>query len=182
MVTSRLVSASGLVSVCYRDTAASGLAPQLEQLQLARLEAGTKLVRQPRRPERVTAAEPELVTPNTDGKVVFLAPGPSLSVAPAASRKRQADKQNENSLPVEVKLKDLKISKYISPLQERLSLLSTTGSSSATSPRTDALTQLLVQGLHSSDARILDSVLDRADVTVTLGKYSLIITKSISAH
>ena len=60
------------------------------------------------------------------------------------------------------------ISKYISPLQERLSLLSTTGSSSATSPRTDALTQLLVQGLHSSDARILDSVLDRADVTVTL--------------
>lgn len=107
MVTSRLVSASGLVSVCYRDTAASGLAPQLEQLQLARLEAGTKLVRQPRRPERVTAAEPELVTPNTDGKVVFLAPGPSLSVAPAASRKRQADKQNENSLPVEVKLQDL---------------------------------------------------------------------------
>ena len=63
-----------------------------------------------------------------------------------------------------------------------MSLLSTTGSSSATSPRTDALTQLLVQGLHSSDARILDSVLDRADVTVTLGKYSLIITKSISAY
>ena len=49
-----------------------------------------------------------------------------------------------------------------------MSLLSTTGSSSATSPRTDALTQLLVQGLHSSDARILDSVLDRADITVTL--------------
>ena len=100
------MSASGLVSVCYRDTAASGLAQQLEQLQLARLEAGTKLVRQPRRPERDTGAEPELVTPNTDGKVVFLAPGPSLSVAPAASRKRQADKQNENSLPVEVKLQD----------------------------------------------------------------------------
>ena len=76
------------------------------------------------------------------------------------------------------------ISKYISPLQERLSLLSTTGSSSATSPRTDALTQLLVQGLHSSDARILDSVLDRADITVTLtlGKYSVIITRNISAY
>ena len=65
-----------------------------------------------------------------------------------------------------------------------MSLLSTTGSSSATSPRTDALTQLLVQGLHSSDARILDSVLDRADITVTLtlGKYSVIITQNISAY
>merc|ERR1712110_847284 len=42
--------------------------------------------------------------------------------------------------------------------------MGTTGSSS--SPRTDTLTQLLVQGLHSNDSRILDSVLDRADVTL----------------
>merc|ERR1712029_644595 len=65
------------------------------------------------------------------------------------NRKRQAIKQNENSLPVE----------------ERLSLLSAS-SSSTTSPRTDTMTQLLVQGLHSNDSRILDSVLDRADLTL----------------
>lgn len=50
--------------------------------------------------------------------------------------------------------------------QERLSLLSTTTTSSSASPRTDTLTQLLVQGLHSNDSRIMDSVLDRADVTL----------------
>jgi hypothetical protein len=30
-------------------------------------------------------------------------------------------------------------------------------------PRTDSLLQLLLQGLHNKDRRILDSVLDRAD-------------------
>ena len=47
-------------------------------------------------------------------------------------------------------------------LQDRLSLLSTT-SKPSDSPKTDTLAQLLVQGLHSNDSRILNSVLDRAD-------------------
>jgi len=36
--------------------------------------------------------------------------------------------------------------------------------STTTTPRTDTLAQLLAQGLHSNDPRILDSVLDRADM------------------
>merc|ERR1719420_2106479 len=36
--------------------------------------------------------------------------------------------------------------------------------STTTTPRTDTLAQLLAQGLHSNDPRILDSVLDRADL------------------
>ena len=47
-------------------------------------------------------------------------------------------------------------------VEDRLSLLSTT-SNSSDSPKTDTLAQLLVQGLHSNDSRILNSVLDRAD-------------------
>ena len=41
-----------------------------------------------------------------------------------------------------------------------------TSTTSTSSPRTDTMTQLLVQGLHSNDSRILDSVLDRADLTL----------------
>ena len=32
-----------------------------------------------------------------------------------------------------------------------------------TPPRTDSMVQLLLQGLHNKDRKILDSVLDRAD-------------------
>jgi len=88
----------------------------------------------------------DVVTPKTDGQVVFLAPGSSLS---SGKGKRKAEKADDDSLPVE----------------ERISLLSTDPSTpSTTAPRTDTLAKLLAQGLHSNDQRILDSVLDRADL------------------
>ena len=45
----------------------------------------------------------------------------------------------------------------------RLRLLSKDTDHVTTPPRTDSLLQLLLQGLHNQDRRILDSVLDRAD-------------------
>ena len=45
----------------------------------------------------------------------------------------------------------------------RLRLLSKDTDPVTTPPRTDSLLQLLLQGLHNQDRRILDSVLDRAD-------------------
>merc|ERR1711872_837465 len=80
------------------------------------------------------------------GQVVFLAPGSSLS---SGKGKRKAEKADDDSLPVE----------------ERISLLSTDPSTpSTTAPRTDTLAKLLAQGLHSNDTRILESVLNRADL------------------
>lgn len=50
------------------------------------------------------------------------------------------------------------------PMLERLRLLSKDGSQSVTTPpKTDSLLQLLLQGLHNKDRKILDSVLDRTD-------------------
>jgi len=88
------------------------------------------------------------VTPKTDGAVTFLAPGVSLPVGTGklGKRKQEAKKEGEESLPME----------------DRLALLSTVDGSK-TPPRTDTLAQLLAQGLHSNDQRILSSVLDRAD-------------------
>ena len=89
-----------LVSVHYRP--GSGLPiPQMEQLSLPGLQVGSSLVREVRRGRpQAQSGDQEVVTPRTDGQVVFLAPGPSLGAA--SSRKRHAHKQNENSLPVEV--------------------------------------------------------------------------------
>ena len=52
------------------------------------------------------------------------------------------------------------------PVEDYVSLLSTQSPTTAVgaAPRTDTLAQLLAQGLHSNDTRILDSVLDRADL------------------
>jgi len=84
----------------------------------------------------------------TDGGVVFLAPGVSLPVGTGklGKRKPTVEPEEEESLPME----------------DRLALLST-GDDIKTKPRTDTLAQLLAQGLHSNDQRILSSVLDRAD-------------------
>ena len=92
-----------LVSVHYRP--GSGLpTPQMEQLSLPGLQLGSSLVREVRRGRaQAQTGDQEVVTPRTDGKVVFLAPGPSLGATPTNSRKRHAQKQNENSLPVEVR-------------------------------------------------------------------------------
>ena len=76
----------------------------MEQLSLPGLHLGSSLVREVRRGRAQTqTGDQEVVTPRTDGKVVFLAPGPSLGATPTNSRKRHAQKQNENSLPVEVR-------------------------------------------------------------------------------
>jgi len=50
------------------------------------------------------------------------------------------------------------------PMLERLRLLSRETEHITTPPRTDSLLQLLLQGLHNRDRKILDSVLDRADI------------------
>ena len=77
--------------------------PQIEQLAISDLQAKTHLIRKVKRDKKQSKNDIEVVTPKTDGKVVFLAPGPSLgSNSSSNSRKRQAGKQNENSLPVEV--------------------------------------------------------------------------------
>jgi len=49
------------------------------------------------------------------------------------------------------------------PMLERLRLLSKDTEHVTTPPRTDSLLQLLIQGLHNQDSKILNSVLDRAD-------------------
>jgi len=134
----------GEVNIAYGE----GMDMFMEQLDIENLDKDTCLVRdkvvtKPGQTRGVT----DVVNPKTDGQVVFLAPGSSLSTGKG---KRKSGKADDDSLPVE----------------ERISLLSTQPSTTTSSltPRTDTLAQLLAQGLHSNDTRILDSVLDRADV------------------
>ena len=90
------------MSLYYSDIA-SVQTPQIEQLTVTDLQAKTHLIRKIKRDKKQSKNDIEVVTPKTDGKVVFLAPGPSLSSNTSTNtRKRQAGKQNENSLPVEV--------------------------------------------------------------------------------
>jgi len=131
----------------------SVLSPVMEQLALSDLSQSTCLVRENTVTKSgQTGSASDLVTPRTDGQVIFLAPGASLSTGQGKKEaKRKAGKEEEeDSLPME----------------DRLSLLSTQPScqTSTSAPRTDTLAQLLAQGLHSNDTRILDSVLDRADL------------------
>jgi len=136
----------GLVSISYTNSTGPPK-PQMEQLNLSSLSTTNCLVREITPEARQSnKLESDLVIPKTDGAVTFLAPGPTLITGTGSNRKRQKEKVNVNSLTVE----------------DRLSLLSTT-SNSSDSPKTDTLAQLLVQGLHSNDSRILNSVLDRAD-------------------
>jgi len=143
----RTVTAVGMVrdrvSIAYGE----GMDIAVEQMDVENIEQNTCLVREKVVKSGQTEGVTDVVTPKTDGKVVFLAPGSSLSTGKG---KRKAEKADDDSLPVE----------------ERISLLSTDPStpSTTTTPRTDTLAQLLAQGLHSNDPRILDSVLDRADM------------------
>jgi len=123
--------------------------PMLERLQLEDMETSHCLVRSNEVSKDAQEEEfSRTVTPKTDGAVTFLAPGVSLPVGTGklGKRKQAAKKEGEESLPME----------------DRLALLSTVDGSK-TPPRTDTLAQLLAQGLHSNDQRILSSVLDRAD-------------------
>jgi len=124
----------------------AGLDVTIEQIDSDSLEQDTCLVRESgskKNKEEVS----DVITPNTDGDVVFLAPGSTLGSGQNKRKDNKRKAEKEESLPME----------------ERLSLLSTE-SSKDTAPRTDTLAQLLAQGLHSNDSRILDSVLDRADL------------------
>jgi len=144
VLAAKLNSQSG-VAVGY------GLAarPALERMQLEDMETSHCLVRSNEVSKDVREEEfNKTVTPKTDGAVTFLAPGVSLPVGTGklGKRKQEQKKDGEESLPME----------------DRLALLSTVDGSK-TPPRTDTLAQLLAQGLHSNDQRILSSVLDRAD-------------------
>jgi len=143
----RMVTAARIhldtITIAYGE----GLDMVMEQLDMETMEQDTCLVRESivTKPGK-TGSVTDLVTPRTDGQVVFLAPGSSLG---RGQGKRKSNKEDEDSLPVE----------------ERVSLLSTQPSTTAgAAPRTDTMAQLLAQGLHSNDTRILDSVLDRADL------------------
>jgi len=146
----RMVTAVGMVRDRVTIAYGEGMDIAMEQLDREGLEQDTSLVREKDKSKSgQTEGVTDVVTPKTDGQVVFLAPGSSLSTGKG---KRKAEKKagDDESLPVE----------------DRISLLSTEVCvpGAGVTPRTDTLAQLLAQGLHSSDTRILDSVLDRADV------------------
>jgi len=143
----RTVTAVGMVRASAKIAYGEGLDIAIEQVDIDNLEQNTCLVREKSvQKSGQSEGNTDVVTPKTDGQVVFLAPGSSLS---SGKGKRKAEKADDDSLPVE----------------ERISLLSTDPSTpSTTAPRTDTLAKLLAQGLHSNDQRILDSVLDRADL------------------
>ena len=91
------------MSLSYSEPA-SRHKPQLEQIKISSLTATTSLVREVRQEARhLNKVEADLVTPRTDGKVTFLAPGPTLITGAANNRKRQKEKLNVNSLTVEVR-------------------------------------------------------------------------------
>ena len=123
----------------------SNVKPSLESLPLSSLEKEHCLVRQD--PISRLKADQQVdhsktITPNTNGDIVFLAPGLSQPATIGKLDKR-AKSQNEtvDNLPVEEPIRSKRSCSY----------------------RTDTLAQLLVLGLHGKDGRILDSVLDMAD-------------------
>jgi len=134
----------------------SPLHPVTEVVELSELKDSESLVRE--LPLAKVGGEGgefnAVVTPRTDGDVTFLAPGVSQPLGPGQGK---LGKRKQSAAPAP--------SQDSLPIQERVSLLgSQAGEDSSRSlPRTDTLAQLLTQGLHSSDSRILNSVLDRAD-------------------
>lgn len=122
--------------------------PSVERIDISQMETNHCLVRNPQIQSNNQDQFTKTVTPKTDGGVTFLAPGVSMPVGTGKLGKRKPAKEpgGEESLPME----------------DRLALLSTVDGSK-TPPRTDTMAQLLAQGLHSNDNRILSSVLDRAD-------------------
>ena len=120
----------------------------MELLDIKHMDQDTCLVRDCIVTRHKTGGVSDLLNPRTDGQVVFLAPGSSLD---RGQGKGKAAKEEDSSLPVE---------------EDRVSLLSTQPSNNAVgaAPRTDTLAQLLAQGLHSNDTRLLDLVLDRPDL------------------
>jgi len=131
----------------------TGTRPRLEKLNIEEIEENHCLVRPP--PQSVQKEDEEqftkTVTPNTEGNVTFLAPGVTLPVGTGKLGKRKSETPGTGGREGEG-----------ASMEDRLALLATTQGTN-TPPRTDTLAQLLSQGLHSNDSRILQSVLDRAD-------------------
>jgi len=134
----------------------SAVRPVIEKVQLSELKESESIVRDlplVKVAQGHTQEFNKVITPKTDGDVTFLAPGVSQPVVTGKLGKRKqsvAPPPSQDSLPME----------------ERVSLLGSqeTGQDIKDTPlRTDTLAQLLTQGLHSGDPRILNSVLDRAD-------------------
>ena len=146
--TAHLVRDSDVISVSYQTVDRLQF-PMVEHLTLTELENKSQITRQLDRDKRSSqrnGQQNNVVTPQTDGKVVFLAPGPSLSsVTNKSGRKRGAEKAGDKEKTM--------------PVEDRLSLLSTSTMNTTTSPRTDTLTQLLVQvGIgHSESNKVLRS-------------------------
>merc|ERR1719507_1398547 len=95
----------------------------MEQLDREGLEQDTYLVREKNKSKSgQTDGVTDVVTPKTDGQVVFLAPGSSLTTGRG---KRKTEKADDDGLPVE----------------DRISLLSTEVCvpGSGVTPRTDTL-------------------------------------------
>ena len=140
--TAHLVRDSDVISVSYQTVDRLQF-PMVEHLTLTELENKSQITRQLDRDKRSSqrnGQQNNVVTPQTDGKVVFLAPGPSLSsVTNKSGRKRGAEKAGDKEKTM--------------PVEDRLSLLSTSTMNTTTSPRTDTLTQLLVQvGIGHSES------------------------------
>lgn len=87
----------------------------------------------------------KVVKPKIPDGVKYLVAGHPLPLGLSKGTKRKPDNADIESLS----------------LEERLTLLDS--KTQKTGPKTDTMAQLLVQGLHSKDANILNSVLDRDD-------------------
>jgi len=124
----------------------SKLAPTFERLELSSMEKLTCLIRTPKAlgPKTEEGGATNLVVPETSG-VKVLAPGPSMPESSKASKRKKAGQDVEDTIS----------------MVDRLRLLSRDDETSRR-PQTDSMVQLLLQGLHNGDRRILDSVLDRA--------------------
>lgn len=128
----------------------SKLAPTFERLETGSLEKLTCLIRNPKALGSKAGAggdgNTNLIVPETSG-VKVLAPGPSMTESITATKRKKAGADLEDTVS----------------MVDRLRLLSREEDQKTRAPQSDSMIQLLLQGLHNGDRRILDSVLDRAN-------------------
>ncbi|TRY63064.1 hypothetical protein TCAL_07148 [Tigriopus californicus] len=123
--------------------------PAFEECDYDQLEKVTCLIRTLNTAPAQIPTGTKVTVPDSASSKDIVVVGPGASMAKATLRKRKTS--------VSDKLEDL-------PMIDRLRLLSKETDHVTTPPRTDSVLQLLLQGLHNQDRRILDSVLDRADL------------------
>jgi len=130
----------------------SAARPAFETLDYANLNKNTCLVRQVEEARTETKQDYGVKYTGIGAATTVLAPGSALAKSAATKRKPSGSGDKGSGGKVE----DL-------PMLDRLRLLSKDTDPVTSPPRTDSLLQLLMQGLHNRDTRILSSVLDRAD-------------------